>query len=181
MSTKVVIKDVIGSYVYLREARENQNGEKDYSMQIILPKNHPQFGEKIKLSMLKIPLRDGDTEKENSPEYKNCYFFNAKAKKQPQIVNKYNEFASEKDLDDYCYSGATFCVSVNFYAFDKNGNRGVSAALNAVMLRKQTERIDGSVNAQAEFGEFAEKPAQGGDFGGLDDSEFADDGEDIDF
>ena len=73
MSTKVVIKDVIGSYVYLREARENQNGEKDYSMQIILPKNHPQveqikkaitevakehFGEKIKLSMLKIPLRD---------------------------------------------------------------------------------------------------------------------------
>ena len=72
MSTKVVIKDVIGSYVYLREARENQNGEKDYSMQIILPKNHPQveqikkaitevakehFGEKIKLSMLKIPLR----------------------------------------------------------------------------------------------------------------------------
>ena len=173
MSTKVVIKDVIGSYVYLREARENQNGEKDYSMQIILPKNH--------LSMLKIPLRDGDTEKENSPEYKNCYFFNAKAKKQPQIVNKYNEFASEKDLDDYCYSGATFCVSVNFYAFDKNGNRGVSAALNAVMLRKQTERIDGSVNAQAEFGEFAEKPAQGGDFGGLDDSEFSDDGEDIDF
>ena len=80
MATKVVIKDVIGSYVYLREARENQNGEKDYSMQIILPKNHPQveqikkaitevakehFGEKIKLSMLKIPLRDGDTEKEN--------------------------------------------------------------------------------------------------------------------
>ena len=196
MATKVVIKDVIGSYVYLREARENQNGEKDYSMHIILPKNHQQveqikkaitevakehFGEKIKLSMLKIPLRDGDTEKENSPEYKNCYFFNAKAKKQPQIVNKYNEFASEKDLDDYCYSGATFCVSVNFYAFDKNGNRGVSAALNAVMLRKQTERIDGSVNAQAEFGEFAEKPAQGGDFGGLDDSEFADDGEDIDF
>ena len=72
MSTKVVIKDVIGSYVYLREARENQNGEKDYSMQIILPKNHPQveqikkaitevakehFGEKIKLSMLKIILR----------------------------------------------------------------------------------------------------------------------------
>ena len=96
-------------------------------------------------------------------------------------MNKYNEFASEKDLDDYCYSGATFCVSVNFYAFDKNGNRGVSAALNAVMLRKQTERIDGSVNAQAEFGEFAEKPAQGGDFGGLDDSEFSDDGEDIDF
>ena len=40
MATKVVIKDVIGSYVYLREARENQNGEKDYSMQIILPKNN---------------------------------------------------------------------------------------------------------------------------------------------
>ena len=86
MATKVVIKDVIGSYVYLREARENQNGEKDYSMQIILPKNHPQveqikkaitevakehFGEKIKLSMLKIPLRDGDilTRKlKNSPK-----------------------------------------------------------------------------------------------------------------
>ena len=81
MSTKVVIKDVIGSYVYLREARENQNGEKDYSMQVIIPKDHPQveqikkaitevakehFGEKIKLSMLKIPLRDGDTEKDYS-------------------------------------------------------------------------------------------------------------------
>ena len=75
MATKVVIKDVIGSYVYLREPRENQNGEKDYSMQIILPKDNPKveqikkditevakehFGEKIKLSMIKIPLRDGD-------------------------------------------------------------------------------------------------------------------------
>jgi hypothetical protein len=94
MSTKVVIKDVIGSYVYLREPRENQNGEKDYSMQIIIPKDHPQieqikkaitevakehFGEKIKLSMLKIPLCDGDTEIDTS-EYQNCYFFNAKAK-----------------------------------------------------------------------------------------------------
>ena len=98
MSTKVVIKDVIGSYVYLREPRENQNGEKDYSMQIIIPKDHPQieqikhaivevakehFGEKIKMSMLKIPLRDGDAERD-SPEYKGCYFFNVKCKKQPQ-------------------------------------------------------------------------------------------------
>ena len=53
MSTKVVIKDVIGSYVYLREARENQNGEKDYSMQIILPKNHPQV-EQIKKAITEV-------------------------------------------------------------------------------------------------------------------------------
>ena len=55
MSTKVVIKDVIGSYVYLREARENQNGEKDYSMQIILPKNHPQV-EQIKKAITEVAL-----------------------------------------------------------------------------------------------------------------------------
>lgn len=171
MSVKVVLKDVIGSYVYVREPRPDLNGKDNYSMQIIIKKNDPQvdkireavksvahdaFGDKVKLGSLKLPLRDGDEERDEEI-YKGCYFFNSKSIRAPQIVNKYNQPATEQDLDEYCYSGATFHVSLNFYSYEFSGNKGIAVGLQNIMLRKQTPRIDGSVSATTEFAEFADK------------------------
>lgn len=193
MSIKLVLKDVICSYVYLRQPRESQDGaDPKYSLQIIIDKNDPQvtlikkaiadaarskFGDKIKIGMLKIPLRDGDEERDGD-EYKGKYFMNANASQQPQIVNRYNQPATEQDLDEYCYSGATYCVSVSVYAFDRPGQKGVALGLNNVMLRKKTERLDGRVSATSEFAEFAEKN-ENDPFGGIDNGSLDD--EDIDF
>lgn len=166
---KVILTDVICSYVYVAKPRETNDGsEAKYSMQIIVPKDSPlvakiqeavkrvaveKFGEKVKLGALKLPLRDGDAEREGK-EYENCYFFNANSSRRPGIVNRRNEIADLDDIEEYCYSGATFHVSVNFFAYDFNGTKGVGAGLNNVMLRKKTPRLDGSVTAEDEFAQF---------------------------
>lgn len=171
MPQKMIVKNVIGVYPFLTEPRKNQDGSSGkYSLCCILKKDDPQieqikraivmvakekFGEKVKLQAIKLPLRDGDAEKDGD-EFKNSYFFNANSGNKPQIVNRFNEKATEQDLEEYCYSGATFHVSISFYAFDNQGNRGVACGLNNVMLRKKTEHIGGGASAQSEFAEFAD-------------------------
>ena len=82
---------------------------------------------------------------------------NANGNRKPGIVNRAGEPADIVDIEDYCYSGAYFHVSVNFYAFDSKdgGKPGVAVGLNNVMLRKKGERLDGSVSATSEFSDFA--------------------------
>ena len=90
-SVKLVLKDVIGSYVYVREPKINDDGKAKYSIQIIIDKDDPQvnlireavtsvakstFGEKVKLGSLKMPVRDGDTERDGK-EYEHKFFMNA--------------------------------------------------------------------------------------------------------
>ena len=86
------------------------------------------------------------------------YFFNANGGKKPGIVNRNNEPADQDDIDELCYSGAYFHISVNVYGFDaKDGGKpGVAVGLNNVMLRKKGERLDGSVAATSEFEDYAE-------------------------
>jgi hypothetical protein len=170
-ATKVVLQDVRGSYVFVERPRKEKDGsDGKYSMQIILPKKHPQinavraaikaaavekFGADVKMGMLKLPLRDGDEERDGD-EYHNAYFINANSTRKPQIVNRRNEPAMPDDLEEYCYSGATFHVSINFYAFNYEGKKGVAAGLNNLMLRKKTQRLDGTANATSEFAELAD-------------------------
>tara|TARA_R110000822_G_scaffold84867_1_gene199003 strand:+ start:1978 stop:2520 length:543 start_codon:yes stop_codon:yes gene_type:complete len=179
--SKIIVQNVRCSYVFVTSPRKNEDGtDGKYSVQLIIPKDHPQlkkikneqlktlkekFGEKVKPSMFKLPLRDGDEERD-SVEYENCYFINANGGRKPGIANRNNEPADQDDIEEYCYSGAVFHVSINFYAFEKDGNKGVAVGLNNIMLRKKGERLDGSAAATDEFSEFADNN---------------DDDEDIDF
>lgn len=180
---KMIFQNVRCSYVFIEEPRKPSKDDDDdgnsskkgkYSVQILIPKNDPQvkkakalaikvakekFGEKVKLGMLKMPLRDGDEERD-SEEYEGMYFLNANSSKKPGIVNKANEPADADDLEQYGYSGCYFHVSVNFYGFKVEGNKGVAVGLNNVMLRKAGQRLDGSTSASDDFEEFAE---EGGD------------------
>lgn len=180
-ANKVIIQDVICCYVFIDKPRvsKDDDGSSKYSMQVIVPKDSPavakiqkaikaaaiaKFGEKVKLAALKLPLRDGDEERDEDI-YKNCYFFNANSDRKPGIVNRRNEIADQDDIEEYCYSGATFHVSVNFYGFDFNGKKGVAAGLNNVMLRKKTPRLDGTVSAENEFADFASDDEDDDDLG----------------
>lgn len=176
---KIVLQNVRGSYVYVTAPRKKDSGEDGkYGIQILLPKDDPQaaklnklvkkvlieaVGEKAasKLGKFKLPIRDGDEERDGE-EYEGMYFMNANAARKPGIVNKNNEPADIDDIEEYCYSGAYFHVSVNVYYFKaiEGGKPGVALGLNNVMLRKQGERLDGSVSATSEFEDFA-----GGDDG----------------
>lgn len=173
--SKLILQDVRCSYVFVTSPRKKDDGtDGNYSLQILLPKDDPQVGKvkkAIKEALIekfgdsawdkkgryKLPLRDGDEERDGE-EYEGMYFMNANSGKKPGVVNRNNEPADQDDLEEYCYSGAHFHVSCNFYGFDSKdgGKPGVAIGLNNVMLRKKGDRLDGSVAATSEFADFAE-------------------------
>jgi hypothetical protein len=84
-------------------------------------------------------------------------FFNANSGKQPGVVNRRGKPAGVDDLEEMCYSGCYYHVSVNFYYFPAKdgGLPGVAVGLNNLMLRKEGERLDGSTSAVSDFADFA--------------------------
>ena len=95
-------------------------------------------------------------------------FINCNSKnRKPGVVNRRNEPADIDDMEDYCYSGAYFHVSINLYAYVFEGKKGIAAGLSNVMLRKKGERLDGSTSATSEFEDFADD-----DDDDLDDDDF---------
>ena len=171
--SRMIIRNVRGSYVFVRKAHDRKNGKPPkYELQVIMPKDHPQLDElnklvrKVakehpktagtKLSMLKLIPRDGDTDRD-SEEYENSVFFSTSADldHKPGIVNRRGETPTEAELDQYCMSGCYFNVSINLFGYSFEGNKGVSAGLRNVMLWKRGPRLDGGVSAAAEFKDFA--------------------------
>lgn len=171
---KIILQDVRGSYVYITEPRKKEDGSKgNYGIQILLEKTDPQakklqklvkkvlveaVGEDAakKLGKFKLPMRDGDEERDGE-EYEGMYFMNANSARKPGIVNKNNEPADADDIEEYGYSGAYYHISINVYYFkSKDGGKpGVALGLNNVMFRKKGERLDGSVSATSDFADFA--------------------------
>ena len=85
-------------------------------------------GKKPNKAAIKLPFRDGDLERDDDA-YKGHYFVNANSTTVPQIVDK----AVKPILDrDEVYSGCYARVSLNFYAFNSNGNRGVACGLGNI-------------------------------------------------
>lgn len=182
MSTKVITGKVRGSYVNLMQPRQNDmNGQKEYSLQVLVPKSDEATVNALKAAAkqaigdkwptppkgLRNPLRDGDTEtkQDGTPlgsEYAGHYFFNAKCsadKHKPTVIDKAGNELFEHDS---VKSGDFFRVSVNAYAYDKSGNRGVSFGLNNVQLVERGESLGSTrMTAQDEFGVSApaSKPA----------------------
>lgn len=70
------------------------------------------------------------------------------------IAQKYNMTADgQQDILDpmMVYSGCYCNVSVNFYAFNANGNRGVAAGLGNIQFVKDGDRLSGRASAEADF------------------------------
>lgn len=111
-----------------------------------------KWGGKIP-SNLKTPIRDGDTEKDTSeqPEFKGMYFFNASSTRKPGVLDV-NGFEMMDPAE--LYSGCWARVSVNFFGYNSNGNRGIGAGLNNIMKLKDDERLGGSAaTAEEDFGD----------------------------
>lgn len=96
---------------------------------------------------LDMPLHDGDKDKEDEV-YEGHSYVNAKSNTRPGIVDKNK--APIVDEDDI-YSGVWAIVSVTFYGYDKNGNRGVACGLNNIMKYKDDERLGGRASAESDF------------------------------
>ena len=95
---------------------------------------------------LALPLNDGD--EKDDELYEDMFFVNAKCNTRPGIVDRNKApIVDEEEI----YSGVWAIVSVTFFPYDTNGNRGVACGLNNVMKYKDDEKLGGRVSAEADF------------------------------
>ena len=169
-SIKVKLENIRCSYVFIKDT--NKHGS--WSIQPLIPKDSEAYKtcqravKKVlteakgadawkKRGMYKLPLRDGDSEREGD-EYAGHYFFNANSKKrQPQVLGPTKKEATDADFQKLGFSGCHFHISVNFYYFpaQEGSKAGVAVGLNNIMLYKPGERLDGSTSASEDFEEFS--------------------------
>lgn len=169
--TKVITGIVRLSYANVWEPKAIAEGAKEkYSVSIIIPKDDKATIDKINAAVdaaieegigkfggkkpnkatLKLPLRDGDVEREDDEAYANSFFINANSTTAPQIVDQ----RVQPILDhSEVYSGVYARVSINFYAFNTNGNKGVAVGLGNIQKVRDGEPLGGKTNAADEFGE----------------------------
>lgn len=165
--TKIVTGKVRFSYCHLFEpVAISEDQEKKYSVCILIPKSDKETLRKIKAATdaakqagmklwggkippnLKLPLRDGDIDKPEQPEYAGHYFLNASSKQKPGIVDKQlNPIIDQTEV----YSGCYGRISLNFYAFNKAGNKGVGCGLNNVQKLADGESLSGRSRAEDDF------------------------------
>ena len=166
-TTKVVTGVVRLSYANVWEPVSINGGTPKYSVSLIIPKSDTKtieainaavdtaikegaakFGGKIpNKAALKLPLRDGDVERDDEA-YKGAYFVNANSTSAPQIVDR----AVQPILDrSEVYSGCYARVSINLYAFNSSGNRGIACGLGNIQKVRDGEPLGGKSSAAADF------------------------------
>lgn len=163
--TKVIVPCRF-SYLHCWEANAVDGGEPKYSVSAIIPKSDMEIIKKIKAAIeqakkdslskwggkipanLKLPLRDGDIDRPEDEAYANSYFFNANSRQAPQVVDKnVQPILDQSEV----YSGCYGRISVNFYGFNNNGNRGIAAGLGNIQKLKDGEPLGGRTNAEDDF------------------------------
>lgn len=107
-----------------------------------------------------FPIRDGDVEKPDKPEFAGMYFISAKSKSRPSVVDRHLVQVTDKDE---VWSGCKFVVNVNAFAYDitdkktgKSVSKGVSVGMNHVLFFEKGERIDNRQSAEETFAEYAD-------------------------
>ena len=163
--------DTRWSFANVWEAKSIAGGTPKYSVSLIIPKSDIRTVAKIKaaieaayhegearlkgngksvppLSTIKSPMRDGDTERPDDPAYANSYFINANSAAAPGIVDAdRNVIMTRSEV----YSGVYGRASINFYAFNSNGNRGIACGLNNLQKVRDGEPLGGKPRAEDDF------------------------------
>ena len=165
--TKVVTGKVRLSYAHVWEPVSINDSKPKYSVSLIIPKSDKETVKKINAAVdaaieegiakfggkkpnkaaLKLPLRDGDTERDDEV-YKNSFFVNANSTTAPQIVDRsVNPIMDREEV----YSGCYARVSINFYAYNTNGNKGIACGLGNIQKIADGEPLGGKTNAKDDF------------------------------
>ena len=159
------------SYANIWQAKSINGGAPKYSASVLIPKGDTKTVAKVKaaiqaayeegegklkgngktapsLASLKTPLRDGDTERPDDEAYVDHWFINANSNTAPGVVD-----ANREPIYDTSeiYSGVYARVSLSFYAFNSNGNRGIACALQNIQKVRDGEALGGKSKAEDDF------------------------------
>ena len=170
--TKVITgPDTRWSYANVWQPKSINGSKPKYSVSLIIPKSDVKTVEKIRaairaayeegesklkgngktvppLTTIKNPLRDGDAERPDDEAYRNAYFVNANSPTAPGVVD-----AGRQPIIDTSevYSGVYGRASINFFAFNSNGNRGIACGLNNLQKLRDGEPLGGRARAEDDF------------------------------
>lgn len=159
------------SYANVWDPKSINGGTPKYSVSLIIPKSDTVTYNKIKaaiqaayeegqsklkgngksvpaLSIIKTPLRDGDLERPDDPNYANSWFINANSGTAPGIVDADCQPILERSE---VYSGVYGRASINLYAFNSNGNKGIACGLNNLQKIRDGEPLGGKSRAEDDF------------------------------
>ena len=159
------------SYANVWDPKSINGGTPKYSVSLIIPKSDTVTVEKIKaaiqaayeegqsklkgngksvppLNAIKTPLRDGDLERPNDEAYRNSYFINANSSSAPGIVDADRQPILERSE---VYSGVYGRASINLYAFNSNGNKGIACGLNNLQKIRDGAPLGGKSRAEDDF------------------------------
>ena len=159
------------SYANVWDPKSINGGAPKYSVSLIIPKSDTKTVEKIQaaiqaayeegqsklkgngksvpaLSVLKTPLRDGDAERPDDEAYKDSYFINANSATAPGIVDADRNPILERSE---VYSGVYGRASINLYAFNSNGNKGIACGLNNLQKISDGEPLGGKSRSEDDF------------------------------
>lgn len=171
MSTKVVSGKVRFSFCNLFEPKAPQGGgDPKYSVTLLIPKSDKATMAKIQTAIAEardrfcqrnganaLPakpnttLHDGDGQRDSGedygPECKGCYVITVSSKQKPVIVDAFgNEVTDPGEVYSGCYGRA----SINFYGYNSNGKKGISAGLLAIKKLSDGEPF-GTVGSASDF------------------------------
>lgn len=164
-ATKVIVPCRF-SYLHCWEPDSVNGGDPKYSVSAIIPKSDTKTINAIKAAVeqakkdsvskwggkvpanLKLPLRDGDLDRPDDEAYANSYFFNANSRQAPQVVDaRVQPILDQSEV----YSGCYGKISVTFYGYNSNGNRGIAAGLGNIQKLKDGESLGGRSSAADDF------------------------------
>ena len=159
------------SYANVWQAKSINGGTPKFSVSLIIPKSDTKTVTAVKnaiqaayeegqsklkgssksvpaLTAIKNPLRDGDVERPDDAAYQDSYFINANSATAPGIVD-----AARNPIIEHSevYSGVYGRASINFYAFNSNGNRGIACGLNNLQKVSDGEPLGGKTRAEDDF------------------------------
>jgi hypothetical protein len=155
MGQKVVTGEVRLSYVNLFEPRAIvEGGALKYGVSILIDKNDKAQVKQIQdvidklikeeqatlkgTKGLKLPLRDGD--EKDAEGYEGHFFISVTSKDKPLVVDEdRQDIINPRDI----YSGCYGRVSMNFFAYNKAGNKGIGVSLNSVQKLADGESLGG--------------------------------------
>lgn len=177
-TTRVVTPEAMISYPFVWEPYAGKDGtdEPKYSASFVFPQGTDlsalqraaltaglakwgdKFKEMLQLGQIRMPFRT-DWAAKGYPE--GSTFINARSKNKPGIVLP-TAGADGKPMEltdrDQLFAGCIVRASVTSFAYDRNGNKGVSFALNNIQYLRTGERLDNRVPAKDEFGPVDETP-----------------------
>ena len=175
IATKVLTGEVRLSYANLTTPRSpQQGGDPKYSVTLLIPKSDNATKLDIESSIKaayeegvskkwggahpqpKVILHDGDGLRPSglpySDECKGCWVITASTKNKPQVVGMDNVKCELAPQD--VYSGMYARVTLNFFAYDTAGSKGVGCGLGNVMKTRDGEPLSGGASAASDFAGF---------------------------